>query len=352
MARLNPELDEHEPLPDMPTASPARLSRKFSRQMSTKPSSFGLGITDEQQLQLELEQPPQEEDFADFPDAPTLHRFRHVNDNHITDNTDPSRVPTNTGRCIHFEGSLFKGKAMLWTKGVGSQPAGLFKGQRRKSSITVQGRFTRPTVMSHLVSGPEFSRAFVNLPAKWFVEGVLMKIASRISPKMKFGPLSRPFLQVPIMSLAQKVIVSEPGHEPQFEGRSEQGAALYQAILEDDGGERSGEFKNSPLADATVFDMDHVWTFHIHQHMVDLSTFTLFILRHFDITHYLDGQPLQSMIKDRESGEYLVSFEVWHEKLLAKAHQHYNTSAQQMREGNEEEVIRAAAKAASLAKQV
>lgn len=82
----------------------------------------------------------------------------------------------NLFRCIHFEGSLFKGKAMLWTKGVGSQPAGLFKGQRRKSSITVQGRFTRPTVMSHLVSGPEFSRAFVNLPAKWFVEGVLMKV--------------------------------------------------------------------------------------------------------------------------------------------------------------------------------
>ena len=61
------------------------------------------------------------------------------------------------------------------------------------------------------------------------------QIASRISLKMKFGPLSRPFLQVPIMSLAQKVIVSEPGHEPQFKGRPEQGAALYQAILDDDG---------------------------------------------------------------------------------------------------------------------
>lgn len=45
--------------------------------------------------------------------------------------------------------------------------------------------------------------------------------------------------------------------------------------------------------------MDHVWTFHIHQHMVDMSTFTLHVLRHFDITHYLNGQPLQSMIKDR-----------------------------------------------------
>ena len=37
------------------------------------------------------------------------------------------------------------------------------------------------------------------------------------------------------MSLAQTVIVSEPGHEPQLEGRPEQGAALYQAIQEDDG---------------------------------------------------------------------------------------------------------------------
>lgn len=52
---------------------------------------------------------------------------------------------------------------------------------------------------------------------------------------MKFGPLSKPFLQVPVMSLAQKVVVSEPGHEPQLEGRSEQGADLYKAMLEDTG---------------------------------------------------------------------------------------------------------------------
>ncbi len=62
-----------------------------------------------------------------------------------------------------------------------------------------------------------------------------LQIASRISPQMKFGPPSRPFLQVPVMSLAQKVIVSEPGHEPQFDGRTEQGADLYIAMLEDTG---------------------------------------------------------------------------------------------------------------------
>lgn len=65
------------------------------------------------------------------------------------------------------------------------------------------------------------------------------------------------------------------------------------------GGEHSWEFKHSPLNQEKVFDMGHIWTFHIHQHMVDISTFTLHVLRHFDITHYLNGQPLQSMIKDR-----------------------------------------------------
>lgn len=90
------------------------------------------------------------------------------------------------------------------------------------------------------------------------------------------------------------------------------------------GGERSGELKNSPLADATVFDTDHVWTFHIHQHMVDLSTFTLYILRHFDITHYLDGQPLQSMIKDRYTSSaatalLMCKFKFWFKKVSARA---------------------------------
>lgn len=66
---------------------------------------------------------------------------------------------------------------MLWTRNIATQPAGLFQGQRRKSAFTIQGRFTRPVVMNHLVSGPEFSRPFVKLPAKWFVEGVLMKVS-------------------------------------------------------------------------------------------------------------------------------------------------------------------------------
>ena len=40
-----------------------------------------------------------------------------------------------------------------------------------------------------------------------------------------------------------------------------------------------------------------------------------------------------------------MSFEVWHEKLLAKAHEHFNAVQQQMHEEREEEVIRAASRA-------
>lgn len=56
-------------------------------------------------------------------------------------------------------------------------------------------------------------------------------------------------MQVPIMHLAKRVIVSEPGHEPQLSGRSESGAARYYATL-DDLGEltalQQGECSNAP----------------------------------------------------------------------------------------------------------
>lgn len=63
-----------------------------------RPSGFGLGVSDEQTDQVELMRPPSEADFQGFPDAPTLHRLRQVSGLHVTDDTDPLRIPTNTGR--------------------------------------------------------------------------------------------------------------------------------------------------------------------------------------------------------------------------------------------------------------
>lgn len=55
-------------------------------------------MSDEQTDQVELTRPPSAADFQGFPDAPTLHRLRPVSNLHVTDDTDPARIPTNTGR--------------------------------------------------------------------------------------------------------------------------------------------------------------------------------------------------------------------------------------------------------------
>ncbi len=47
------------------------------------------------------------------------------------------------------------------------------------------------------------------------------------------------------------------------------------------------------------FTKEHVWTFQMYQHFVDLSTYELNMLYCFDLGRHLDGQPLQLMMKDR-----------------------------------------------------
>ncbi len=47
------------------------------------------------------------------------------------------------------------------------------------------------------------------------------------------------------------------------------------------------------------FTPEHVWTFQLYQHFVDLGSYELNILYGFDLGRHLDGQPLQFMLKDR-----------------------------------------------------
>lgn len=47
------------------------------------------------------------------------------------------------------------------------------------------------------------------------------------------------------------------------------------------------------------FDTEHVWTFQLYQHFVDMGAYELNMIYNFDLTRNLDGQPLQFMLKDR-----------------------------------------------------
>ena len=57
-----------------------------------------------------------------------------------------------------------------------------------------------------MLTGQEFSRV-KDLPAKWLVETVLLKMARAISPSVEIGPLSSPSLLVPVVALAQCITV-------------------------------------------------------------------------------------------------------------------------------------------------
>lgn len=81
-------------------------------------------------------------------------------------------------RPVEFDSDGFKGRAVIWVQGLKTAPSDLFRGKQRKTSFTVQGQFKEPMDMNNVVSGQEFSRPAVNLPAKWLVESVLMKVRS------------------------------------------------------------------------------------------------------------------------------------------------------------------------------
>ena len=79
-------------------------------------------------------------------------------------------------RPIEFETDLFKGKACIWIQGLPSTPPSLFKGKQRKSMITVQGRFKQRVAFEDCLSGQEFARPARELPPRWLVESVLIKV--------------------------------------------------------------------------------------------------------------------------------------------------------------------------------
>ena len=81
-------------------------------------------------------------------------------------------------RRVQFETDTFKGCAVLWVQGLANAPPDLFANRARKTSLTVQGVFKRPCGLDDVCTGQEFSRTPVNLPAKWLVESVLIKVAS------------------------------------------------------------------------------------------------------------------------------------------------------------------------------
>ena len=69
----------------------------------------------------------------------------------ITSPSGLAALPVNTGEPIEFETPMFAGRAVVWCRGLPGAPDALFAGRRRRSLVTVQGRFKAPVELDDLV---------------------------------------------------------------------------------------------------------------------------------------------------------------------------------------------------------
>ena len=64
-----------------------------------------------------------------------------------------------------------------------------------------------------------------------------MQMAQRISPSMSIGPMSAPYVVVPLVALAQEINVSQPGSEPDPAHQVPEDMRLFDEALTDKDGE-------------------------------------------------------------------------------------------------------------------
>ncbi|KAK9834527.1 hypothetical protein WJX74_003723 [Apatococcus lobatus] len=273
-----------------------------------------------------LAEPPTMEDFEECPHAPILLRARQLPYQHFP-SCNPCCIPINSTSPVDVETDQFKGRLSIWIQGLDTSPPDLFQGKRRKTAIVIQGTFKEPLLYEDVLTGQEFGRTPTNLPARWLVDSVLLKLAKRISPSMEIGPLSKPYLMVPSVAMAQCIQVSHPGSEPDISQPSmdpQEDMRLAVPFLSSSGkpwasSKRKGWMSDKRNLQGRRFDTQHVWTFHLYQHFVDMAKYELDMVYRFDLTRNLDGQPLQFMFKDNSSSRYLFNVEAWHTGLLPAA---------------------------------
>jgi len=223
---------------------------------------------------------------------------------------------------MSFDSELFSGKMEVHLKGLPSTTKPIFDGKKRYFQIMVQGKFKRPVEASALCMGQEFVKAGAVPP--WVGEVVLTAAAKAFSNSTQvdvYAPL--PYFMNPVLAACQLVNVSKEGEQPALTAAQED-LRLFSSELVDKKGNPFPAEKRRKWCDVVknlegkTFDTEHVWTFHIWQHLIDFSTYRLSVggFVGLDLAHALNGQPLQLTVKDTKEQAYAFSMLVWHEQLI------------------------------------
>ena len=258
----------------------------------------------------------------------------------------PAQVP------FEFETELFKGKAVIYLRGLSNTPERVFKGKARAIQFSVQGRFKREVAMDDLHFGLSLARPLRNLPTRWLLNlctRVVQSLGAQYSMDLSDPTADRPYMLAPIILAAQTVSCAAPGREPDLTlapieenarltflghggkgvGANERRRKIAKIIRDAKHARRKagvGDVNPGELTrDGRVpsFDVDSTWTFSFWQSQIDVSKYSVDLgVGKFDLVPIMDGQPIALLCQTSDASRVGFRFEVWHERLLQRAHSH------------------------------
>ena len=241
------------------------------------------------------------------------------------------------GDCHHpmeVETNLFKGKIILTLRGNkrldhGSIPTrSYFEGKNRISACFVQGKFKKEIPFNEVLTGQNFSKKLQNLPSSFLIQ-MLFGVLNRISPNMVADvTCPKPYLLTPLIAAAQTVHICKPGQKPPNL------SDIFSRDLSDNDLEdcsllfppsqkkmtynkRRKHFNTMKNMDGLSFDTENTYTFGFWQDIFDSTKFMAILpFGSYDVSKYMNEQPMQVMAKIGVKGEYVWCAEMWHRKLF------------------------------------
>jgi hypothetical protein len=176
--------------------------------------------------------PPVEEDFEDWWNPDLVVRqpagpIRLVKPSWpVGTNTCPrGRVRVNHGDAYSFDGPLFHGRIMIWIQGlpIAEGCPDVFAGRRRRTWVTIQGRFKQAIPCSDVYTGQMFQHPIKNIP-KHVMSAVTMIVQSFtrvVSSATIVEKTNSHTVVYPLVLGAQAVHAAKPGDEPSMDPRAE-----------------------------------------------------------------------------------------------------------------------------------
>lgn len=250
--------------------------------------------------------------------------------NQLPDNMVRAQIP------FDIESELFKGQMVVYIRGLENSPSDIFNGRARTIQIAVQGKFKQEIPMDECVFGQALARPLSNLPSRWLLSlaaRVVRAFGEKYSMQLSSPTADRPYMLAPIALAAQAMSCEYEGDVQDIEGPLIENVSSMSIFPEGTTAPQRQKILSKIIknhkkgkknqTDVPVFDTERVWTFGFWQSQINFTTYKVDLgVGQFNLLKIMNGQPLCFCAQTR-AGEILFRMEIWHEQILAKAHEYY-----------------------------